>query len=89
MNAPLPEERLAEIKELLFKGQKIEAIKRHREWTGTGLAEAKGAVEEIEKGLRQLSPEKFSPAASGKGCLGLVLLICVALTLLLVRLINR
>jgi hypothetical protein len=89
MNTPLPEERLAEIKELLFKGQKIEAIKLLREWTGSGLTEAKAAVEEIEQELRRLSPEKFSPAAAGKGCLGLVLLICIAATLLLVRALIR
>ncbi|MFG2225505.1 hypothetical protein [Streptomyces sp. NPDC048644] len=35
----------AEIDELLGQGKKIQAIKRHRELTGSGLAEAKTAVE--------------------------------------------
>jgi ribosomal protein L7/L12 len=38
-----------EIRGLLESGQKIEAIKRYREMTGAGLAEAKEAVEAIER----------------------------------------
>ncbi|RXS88732.1 hypothetical protein EST92_00160 [Streptomyces sp. TM32] len=37
--------RMAEIDELLTQGKKIQAIKVHRELTGSGLAEAKEAVE--------------------------------------------
>ncbi|REK88826.1 hypothetical protein DY245_19355 [Streptomyces inhibens] len=37
--------RMAEIDELLAQGKKIQAIKVHRELTGSGLAEAKEAVE--------------------------------------------
>ena len=37
-----------EVVEALRKGNKIEAIKRLREATGVGLAEAKGAVEHFE-----------------------------------------
>ncbi|WP_329394860.1 ribosomal protein L7/L12 [Streptomyces lydicus] len=37
--------RMAEIDELLTRGKKIQAIKVHRELTGSGLAEAKEAVE--------------------------------------------
>ncbi|MFD8545766.1 ribosomal protein L7/L12 [Streptomyces sp. NPDC059649] len=40
-----PHPRLAEIDELLAQGKKIQAIKLHRELTGSGLAEAKEAVE--------------------------------------------
>jgi len=39
-----------EIKNLLVSGRKIEAIKRYREETGAGLAEAKDAVESLEAG---------------------------------------
>ena len=42
----------SEIVSLLARGQKIEAIKRYREYTGTGLREAKEAVEAIERGQR-------------------------------------
>jgi ribosomal L7/L12-like protein len=37
-----------EVVEALRKGNKIEAIKRLREATGVGLAEAKGAVEHLQ-----------------------------------------
>ncbi|MGW1378260.1 ribosomal protein L7/L12 [Streptomyces sp. NPDC002446] len=37
--------RMAEIDDLLAQGKKIQAIKVHRELTGSGLAEAKEAVE--------------------------------------------
>jgi ribosomal protein L7/L12 len=39
-----------ELLDLLAKGRKIEAIKRFREATGVGLAEAKAAVERLEQG---------------------------------------
>ncbi|KAA6221619.1 hypothetical protein CP973_06225 [Streptomyces albofaciens JCM 4342] len=41
-------EGMAEIDALLLKGRKIQAIKRYRELTGAGLAEAKEAVERRE-----------------------------------------
>jgi len=42
---------MEDVVELIRKGQKINAIKLYRERTGARLAEAKDAVEEIEKGL--------------------------------------
>jgi ribosomal protein L7/L12 len=42
---------LAQIGELLRRGQKIEAIKLYREWHNVGLAEAKTAVDQIERRL--------------------------------------
>ncbi len=39
-----------EIRQLLASGNKIAAIKRYREQTGGGLAEAKAAVESLEAG---------------------------------------
>jgi ribosomal protein L7/L12 len=47
----------ADLASLVRQGQKIEAIKRFRAQTGVGLAEAKAAVEAIERG------EKPPPAA--------------------------
>lgn len=41
---------IGQIKSLLQRGNKIEAIKIYREATGVGLAEAKAAVEAIEAG---------------------------------------
>jgi len=46
----LPLDRLAEIKQALSEGKKIEAIKLFREATGLGLKEAKDAVEALERG---------------------------------------
>lgn len=40
----------AEIRALLAEGRKIDAVKRLREETGIGLAEAKDAVEALERG---------------------------------------
>jgi len=40
----------AELRELMAAGRKIEAIKRYRETTGAGLAEAKAALEALERG---------------------------------------
>ena len=42
----------AEVVALIRQGRKIEAIKRLRELTGLGLAEAREAVEELEDRLR-------------------------------------
>ncbi len=56
----------ADLTDLLRRGQKIEAIKLYRERTGTGLREAKEAVDRlaIQSGV----------AAEGAGCLGVLLL---------------
>lgn len=57
-----------EIVSLLERGRKIEAIKLHRERMGTGLKEAKDAVEAI-------AAERHIIAPSGSGCLGVMLVI--------------
>ena len=85
MNNPIPEDKLAAIKQLLFQGRKIEAIKLHREITGAGLAESKSAVDELEKDLREKSQENFTPTTDRRGCLGLVVLLCALGVLLILR----
>lgn len=77
MNTAIPENKLATIREALFRGQKIEAIKLYRECTDAGLAEAKTAVERLEVDLRAASPEKFTAPATGKGCLGIIVMACL------------
>ena len=47
----------AELQALVAAGRKIEAIKRHREMTGAGLAEAKDAVEALMRGAALPSRE--------------------------------
>jgi hypothetical protein len=60
VNAAIPEEPLARIKEALYRGQKIEAVRLYRECTGTGLGEAKPAVERLEAALRAAEPDRFA-----------------------------
>jgi ribosomal protein L7/L12 len=42
---------LAEVRDLVRRGKKIEAIKRYRELTHCGLKEAKDAIDAMETGL--------------------------------------
>jgi len=55
----LPPAQRAELEQLLLAGKKIQAIKRHRELTGSGLKEAKDAVESLEAVLRSAYPLPF------------------------------
>src|SRR5690348_11716925 len=59
MSQPLSEADLKAIREEIFAGRMISAIKVYRQCTGLGLKEAKDAVEEMEKKLRLESPERF------------------------------
>lgn len=53
--------------ELLFNGEKIKAIKLHREATGLSLREAKEQIDAMETALRQSHSGKFK-ASGGSGC---------------------
>jgi ribosomal protein L7/L12 len=64
---PESAELIPQIVDLLGRGEKILAVKLHREQTGSGLKEAKDAVERIGE-------QHGVPASSGNGCLGIVLL---------------
>ena len=48
--------RFEEVRQSIRRGQKIEAIKRHRELTGMGLKESKDAVEDLERRLGLAPP---------------------------------
>ena len=67
MQPTIPESEAKAIRESLFAGRKIDAIKRLRNSTHLGLAEAKTMVEQLEEDLRKTSPEKFT-AKPAKGC---------------------
>jgi len=84
MNPNVPEAALEQIKAELRAGQKIAAIKRLREATGLGLAEAKTAVENLHAELHAKEPNVYPDpsAAGGKGCLVLMVLIGVGVALL-------
>lgn len=66
-----PEDKATAVKDAIYSGQKILAIKHYREQTGVGLAEAKEAVEKLEAELRAATPERFTKAES-KGCTSVI-----------------
>ena len=74
MNIFVPEDKLTLIKEALYRGRKIEAVKIYRKATGMGLGEAKAAIEKLEEGLRATEPQNFLTQTKRRGCLGLVLM---------------
>jgi ribosomal protein L7/L12 len=75
----------ARIQAELFAGNKIAAIKLHREATHCGLAEAKAQVEQLEAQLRASSPERFT-APAAKGC-AVALLALMTLSVIVTRLL--
>lgn len=74
------EARLDEIKQALFRGRKIEAIRFYRDSLGGDLASVKEAVEKLETRLRQEEPDSFKAPAAGSGCGTAVLAAGVLLT---------
>ena len=89
MSAPIPDDQLSAIRNSLFQGRKIEAIKLYRKATGTGLADAKDAVDKLEQELKTSSPEKFSSAPARKGCLGVMMFVAAAVILIALVLIRN
>jgi hypothetical protein len=81
MEGSMPQDRLTPIQDAIFRGELITAIKLHREATGSGLKEAKEAVERLQAELRASSPEKFTSPPRRAGCFALVALL-VALAVL-------
>lgn len=59
--------------DLIFAGQKIEAIKMYREASRLGLKESKDFIDDLEKQLRAECPENFAHAAK-TGCGAVVLI---------------
>ena len=58
------------MKAALLEGNRIEAIKRHREFTGAGLKDSKEAVERM---IEALPPDHRAEALkAGKGCAGML-----------------
>lgn len=69
MSQSLTPEQMESIREAIFSGQKIEAIKQYRDATRTGLAESKEFIEQLTDEMRRVAPERFAPQQSGAGCL--------------------
>jgi len=74
MSDPNPEDQASRIKEALFNGNKIQAIKLYREQTGQGLKESKDAVEKLEDELRISSPGQFKTSAK-TGCFSIIVVL--------------
>ena len=65
-----------EIREHLFSGHRIEAIKAYRDASGADLKASKEFIEELEARLREEFPDHFK--AGGKaGCAGTMLIALV------------
>ena len=71
MERELTEGEMRQIFDAIVSRRKIQAIKIYREATGTGLKEAKEAIEEITASLAEKHPELASKNATG--CLSLIL----------------
>lgn len=67
------------VRDALFEGNKIQAIKHYREQTRVGLKEAKDAVEKLEGELRASSPNRFTKPQN-TGCFAVI----VALGLIMI-----
>ena len=74
----LPQERIESIREALFRGNKIQAIKEYREATSLGLAESKAFIDALELRLKQDEPEQFAATAKKAGCAGVIALATLA-----------
>jgi len=68
MDRKIPDDALEELSDCLFRGRKLEAVKRCRECSGLSLKDAKKAVQELETSLRLEFPDKFAAPPRGKGC---------------------
>lgn len=62
------------IKELIFSGNKIAAIKAYRQLMSVDLAAAKAGVEELMAELHETAPERFKEP-KGKGCASVILFV--------------
>ncbi len=74
----LPPGVMEEVLELIYSGQKIEAVKRYREMRGVSLVESKQFIEQLTAKLKEESPDKFVERPGGFGCIGFVLLLVAA-----------
>ena len=70
-----------DIKEALYEGRKIEAIKIFRDQTGTGLADAKKFIEDLADELYASEPEKFKSAPNKGGCTAVLCLVAAGMIL--------
>ncbi|MFO0829409.1 MAG: ribosomal protein L7/L12 [Phycisphaerales bacterium] len=67
-----------EIQDLIYRSAKIEAIKEIRASRGLGLKEAKDAVEDLERRMRDRFPNAMPPSR-GSGCFTVAMLLSASL----------
>jgi hypothetical protein len=82
MSTPIPDDKLESIREDIFRGMKLQAIKTYHECTGQGLKESKEAVEALSSDLRSSSPERFIAPTPGRQIAARVVVGCFLLTVL-------
>ncbi len=65
MHTQINASQFATVRATMRAGNKIEAVKLYREFTGAGLADAKEAVEKIDEGISlEALQSRFSPASN-------------------------
>ncbi|MCG8584406.1 MAG: ribosomal protein L7/L12 [Pirellulales bacterium] len=79
MSNDLPDQIVDEIREAIFAGKKIEAIKLYREAADTGLKEAKEFIEKLTTRLYEESPDNFTKPPGGSGCAGVLVVVTLAI----------
>lgn len=67
---PLDADKMNEIMDHLYAGQKIQAVKEYRDSRGVDLKTAKEFVEKLELELREKTPDRFSAKS---GCAGILI----------------
>lgn len=80
MSSDLPNEIIDAVRQALFRGNKIEAIKLYREATGLGLTESKEFIDALEAELPRRSPVMPS-SVLGEGCSSIFAVVAVAIPL--------
>jgi hypothetical protein len=81
MSTSISDDDLRRIRDAVFAGRKIQAIKHYRDCTGIGLKEAKDFVDAVERRLRESDPDQFSVPPGRKGCAAAVLALGIAIGL--------
>jgi len=83
MNTPIPDDKLESMREDIFRGMKLQAIKTYHECTEHGLKESKDAVEALAAELRASSPERFIAPTLGRQIMQRAVVGCFLLIMLL------
>ena len=75
MSVELTPQQTKQIEDALAAGNKIQAIKLHREFTGFGLKESREFIDQLVPQLVQRDPAKFGKLMQkAKGCASVIVL---------------